>query len=156
MLFRSFLARAFGSINYNGHRLFCFSALAQSAIALILPGYIILCGSLELQSKSIVAGSVRMFYAVIYSLFLGFGITIGTAFYGAMDGNAVSDITCREPMTQYGKLPPHLLLPFILTLTSFSPFPLRPPLHHVSLHHQPSKMETNPSDDFNLVLRVPR
>lgn len=98
----SFLARAFGSINYNGHRLFCFSALAQSSIALILPGYIILCGSLELQSKSIVAGSVRMFYAVIYSLFLGFGITIGTAFYGAMDGNAVSDITCREPMTQYG------------------------------------------------------
>lgn len=33
----SFLARAFGSIN-NGE-LFCFSALAQSSIALILPGY---------------------------------------------------------------------------------------------------------------------
>lgn len=35
----SFLARAFGSIR-NGE-LFCFSALAQSAIALILPGYIV-------------------------------------------------------------------------------------------------------------------
>ena len=35
----SFLARAFGSIN-NG-QLFCFSALAQSSIALILPGYIV-------------------------------------------------------------------------------------------------------------------
>lgn len=35
----SFLARAFGSIK-NGE-LFCFSALAQSAIALILPGYIV-------------------------------------------------------------------------------------------------------------------
>ena len=33
----SFMARAFGSIN-NGD-LFCFSALAQSSIALILPGY---------------------------------------------------------------------------------------------------------------------
>lgn len=33
----SFLARAFGSI--NGGQTFCFSALAQSAIALILPGY---------------------------------------------------------------------------------------------------------------------
>ena len=33
----SFLARAFGSIRGGG--LFCFSALAQSAIALILPGY---------------------------------------------------------------------------------------------------------------------
>lgn len=35
----SFLARLFGSIR-NGE-LFCFSALAQSAIALILPGYIV-------------------------------------------------------------------------------------------------------------------
>ena len=34
----SFLARAFGSIN-NG-QLFCFSAIAQSAIALILPGFV--------------------------------------------------------------------------------------------------------------------
>ncbi|KFZ24941.1 hypothetical protein V502_00576 [Pseudogymnoascus sp. VKM F-4520 (FW-2644)] len=97
----SFLARGFGSIPYNGGRLFCFSALAQSSIVLILPGYIILCGSLELQSKSIVAGSVRMVYAVIYSLFLGFGITIGTAMYGLMDGNATSATSCAKPMSQY-------------------------------------------------------
>lgn len=64
----SFLARAFGSIPYQGGTLFCFSALAQSSIALILPGYTVLCGSLELQSKSIVAGSVRMVYAIIVSM----------------------------------------------------------------------------------------
>lgn len=92
----SFLARAFGSI--KGGQLFCFSALAQSAIALILPGYTILCGSLELQSRNMVAGSVRMIYAVIYSLFLGFGITIGTAIYGAIDKNATNDTTCRTSM----------------------------------------------------------
>ncbi|KFY49340.1 hypothetical protein V495_00627 [Pseudogymnoascus sp. VKM F-4514 (FW-929)] len=97
----SFIARGFGSIPYNGGRLFCFSALAQSSIVLILPGYIILCGSLELQSKSIVAGSVRMVYAVIYSLFLGFGITIGTAMYGLMDSNATSATSCSRPMNQY-------------------------------------------------------
>jgi uncharacterized membrane protein YjjP (DUF1212 family) len=68
----SFLARAFGSIPYRGGTLFCFSALAQSAIALILPGYMVLCGSLELQSKSIVAGSVRMVYAIIVSSSLRF------------------------------------------------------------------------------------
>lgn len=34
----SFLARAFGSINNGG--LFCFSAIAQSAIAMILPGWV--------------------------------------------------------------------------------------------------------------------
>lgn len=93
-IFTSFLARAFGSIPYGDGYLFCFSALAQSSIALILPGYMVLCGSLELQSKSIVAGSVRMVYAIIYSLFLGFGITIGTAIFGLMYSNATSDHTC--------------------------------------------------------------
>ncbi|GKZ80567.1 hypothetical protein AnigIFM56816_004792 [Aspergillus niger] len=96
----SFLARAFGSIRYGDGRLFCFSALAQSSIALILPGYMVLCASLELQSRSIVAGSVRMVYAIIYSLFLGFGITIGTAVYGLLDGDASSDYTCPpSPIT---------------------------------------------------------
>ena len=97
----SFLSRAFGSIPYKGDRLFCFSALAQSSIALILPGYIVLCASLELQSRSIVAGSVRMVYAIIYSLFLGFGITIGTAIYGIIDVNATSEVTCSNPMPNY-------------------------------------------------------
>lgn len=95
----SFLARAFGSI--RGGELFCFSALAQSSIALILPGYIVLCASLELQSRSIVAGSVRMVYAVIYSLILGFGITLGTALYGILDPAATSATTCADPMPEH-------------------------------------------------------
>jgi uncharacterized membrane protein YjjP (DUF1212 family) len=97
----SFLSRAFGSIPYGDGYLFCFSALAQSSIALILPGYIVLCASLELQSKSIVAGSIRMVYAVIYSLFLGYGITIGTAVYGIIDKNASSQTTCKDPIPNY-------------------------------------------------------
>ncbi|KAH7350928.1 hypothetical protein BKA65DRAFT_396944 [Rhexocercosporidium sp. MPI-PUGE-AT-0058] len=99
----SFLARAFGSI--RGGDLFCFSALAQSSIALILPGYMVLCGSLELQSRSMVAGSVRMVYAIIYSLFLGFGITIGTAFYGLLDANASSQTTCSNQLGDFYKWP---------------------------------------------------
>lgn len=92
----SFLARGFGSIN-NG-QLFCFSTLAQSSIALILPGYMVLCSSLELQSHNIVAGSVRMVYAMIYTLFLGYGITIGASLYGMMDSNATSDTHCKDPL----------------------------------------------------------
>lgn len=94
----SFAARGMGSIRYkDGTTVFCFSALAQSSIALILPGYVILCGSLELQSRNLVAGSVRMVYAIIYALMLGFGITIGTAVYGLMDKNATSVVTCPTP-----------------------------------------------------------
>ncbi|KAJ5497668.1 hypothetical protein N7453_006719 [Penicillium expansum] len=94
----SFLARAFGSImvtrNGVSEPLFCFSAMAQSSIALILPGFMVLCSSLELQSHQIIAGSIRMVYAIIYSLFLGYGITVGTTIYGLMDGNATSASTC--------------------------------------------------------------
>lgn len=78
----AFVARGLGSIYHNGKPVFCFSAIAQSSIALILPGYTVLCAALELQSKNLVSGSVRMVYAIIYSLFLGFGILIGTVLMG--------------------------------------------------------------------------
>ncbi|KAJ5152679.1 uncharacterized protein N7482_009157 [Penicillium canariense] len=97
----SFLARAFGSIPQtivDGKRqyIFCFSAIAQASIALILPGFLVLCSSLELQSHQIIAGSIRMVYAIIFSLFLGYGITVGTTIYGLMDNGAVSDIQCPQ------------------------------------------------------------
>lgn len=87
----SFLARMFGSI--RGGELFCFSAMAQSSIALILPGYMVLSAALELQSHNIVAGSVRMVYAMIYTLFLGYGMTIGTAIYGIIDREGATSST---------------------------------------------------------------
>lgn len=79
----SFIARGLSTTQY-----FCYPALASSGVVLILPGYAIrecsvlslemlrsycgyiVCGSLELASKNIVTGSVRMVYAIIYSLFL--------------------------------------------------------------------------------------
>lgn len=88
-----FLGRAFGSIGPNKD-IFCFSAITQSSLVSILPGYTILCGSLELQSRNIVSGSVRMFYAIIYSLFLGFGIIMGSAIYKWVDSDATSEIVC--------------------------------------------------------------
>ncbi|DAA75113.1 TPA_exp: DUF1212 domain membrane protein [Trichophyton benhamiae CBS 112371] len=95
-LLLSFLSRAIGSIRHGpgDDRLFCFPALAQSSIALILPGFMVLCSSLELQSQNILAGSVRLVYAIIYSLVLGFGMMLGTTFYGKIDHNASSAYIC--------------------------------------------------------------
>ncbi|ODV86533.1 hypothetical protein CANARDRAFT_206909 [[Candida] arabinofermentans NRRL YB-2248] len=95
----SFIGRAIGSI--NGGDTFCFPGIVQGSLALILPGYIILCGSLELQSRNLVAGSVRMFYAFIYSLMLSFGITLGSALYGWIDKNAVSNTTCTSNVSPW-------------------------------------------------------
>jgi uncharacterized membrane protein YjjP (DUF1212 family) len=90
----AFIARGLGSIEHNGEPIFCFSAMAQSSIALILPGYIVLNAALELQSRNMVSGSVRMVYAIIYTLFLGFGLLVGTVLYGLVDRNATTIVTC--------------------------------------------------------------
>lgn len=119
----SCLARAFGSIRDG--ELFCFSSLAQASIALILPGYMVLSASLELQNHQMISGSVRMVYALIYTLFLGYGITIGSVIYGYMDGNAVSEVHCKAGDKWYLKQPGKdyyvlFVLPFTLCLCAIN------------------------------------
>lgn len=98
----SFCGRALGSIKNSD---ICFGATVQGSLALILPGFIILTGSLELQSRNLVAGSVRMFYAIIYSLFLGFGITLGAALFGWIynkgDRQASDETTCNRKVSPW-------------------------------------------------------
>ncbi|KAG6063607.1 hypothetical protein E4U16_000857 [Claviceps sp. LM84 group G4] len=95
----SFLARGFGSIN-NG-QLFCFSTLAQSSLVICLPGYVVLCGFVEILNFKIVAGCTRMVYAIAkYTLTLGCGIPIGAALYGMMDSNATGATHCQNPLSR--------------------------------------------------------
>ncbi|UZP46267.1 hypothetical protein NXS19_014079 [Fusarium pseudograminearum] len=97
----SLLARTFGSIKMGGEEIFCFGALAQGGIVMLLPGYMVLCSALELQSRAIVPGSIRIVYAVIYSLLLGFGITVGAALYGLFDSDPSNTTTCPNAMNPY-------------------------------------------------------
>lgn len=92
----SFVASALASTS-----LFCYSAVVSGSIVLILPGFIVLSGSLELQSKNLIAGSVRLVYAIIYSLFLGFGISIGSSFWLLFRGSSDSTpsyLNCSDPL----------------------------------------------------------
>jgi hypothetical protein len=103
----SFIAAALAST-----QVFCYTALVSGGVVLILPGYIVLTGALELASRNITAGAVRIGYSmfaclemddrvdeigVIYSLFLGFGISIGAELYHTITGLRVfgaSDYKC--------------------------------------------------------------
>lgn len=49
----SFIAAALASTHQ-----FCFSAVVSGSVVLILPGYIVLCGSLELANRSIISGKL--------------------------------------------------------------------------------------------------
>lgn len=85
----SFLAAVLASSHY-----FCYTALVSGGIVLILPGFIVLSGALELASRNITSGAVRMGYSVIYSLFLGFGISIGSEIYVKIRGLPVTNAVC--------------------------------------------------------------
>lgn len=104
----SLIGRAFGSIKgrigEKADYIFCFAAVTQASLALILPGYIILVGALELQTKNLVAGSVRMFYANIYSLFLSFGMTLGTSIFGWMYKHATTETSCKNVIDDKWKI----------------------------------------------------
>lgn len=112
-LVTSFGARAFSSIGGASQKYFCFGSVAESSITTILPGYIVLCGSLELQSKSITAGSTRLFYAVIYSLLLGYGMAVGSQVWGLIDEDAVASADCPRSVDPRWKI---LLVPCYLVV----------------------------------------
>ena len=92
----SLLGRAFGSIASGGDPIFCFSAIAQASIVLILPGFTLTTAALEIQTGNMVSGSVRIVYAIVYTLFLAFGFIIGITVYGAMDSEATSATQCQN------------------------------------------------------------
>ncbi|EIW79287.1 DUF1212-domain-containing protein [Coniophora puteana RWD-64-598 SS2] len=81
----SFVARALGSIPGN---IFCYNAISSAGVVTILPGFTILISALELTSRNIFCGSVRLVYAIIYTLFLGFGMTIGSDVYLVVNKHA--------------------------------------------------------------------
>ncbi|KAF7306765.1 hypothetical protein MIND_00468200 [Mycena indigotica] len=81
----AFVARGLSNIPGN---YFCYSAISSAGVIVILPGFTVLVSSLELMSKNMFCGSVRIVYAVIYTLFLGFGLTLGSDLYLAVDGRA--------------------------------------------------------------------
>jgi hypothetical protein len=68
-------------------------------------GFIVLCGSLEISSRNIVSGAVRLCYALMYSLFLGFGLAIGAEVYEKMFTTTVvgpEDYSCGQSHDPFG------------------------------------------------------
>ncbi|KAF9816966.1 hypothetical protein IEO21_03731 [Rhodonia placenta] len=86
----SFAARGLSSIR---SQVFCYSAISSSAIIGILPGFLVLCSALELGSKNLVCGSVNLVYALIVTLFISFGLEIGSELFLLFDPHAHTEVT---------------------------------------------------------------
>ncbi|KAI6103817.1 hypothetical protein EDD16DRAFT_1640690 [Pisolithus croceorrhizus] len=118
----SFLSAVLASTKH-----FCYPAVTSSSVVLILPGFIVLCGSLEICSRSLVAGAVRLCFALMYSLFLGFGLGIGAQLYVSLVGKQIvgpEDYTCldsHDPLGPWWQQTPSLWWAF-LTVPMYSLF----------------------------------
>ncbi|GAA5958546.1 hypothetical protein JCM3765_006670 [Sporobolomyces pararoseus] len=89
-----------GGLAYSNQ--FCFYSVAAGSIVLILPGFIVLSGSLELANRSIISGAVRVTYSILYSLFLGFGLSLGSEIYTRGANETIrnsTDYTCQALRT---------------------------------------------------------
>ncbi|KAG0199564.1 hypothetical protein BGX28_007217 [Mortierella sp. GBA30] len=78
-----FIAKAFGDR-------VCFSAVALAGVVVLLPGLLLTQAIMELASRNVVSGAVRMFYALMYAFFLGFGLTIGAELWVYISGGAAT------------------------------------------------------------------
>ncbi|KAF9387346.1 hypothetical protein CPC16_007096 [Podila verticillata] len=64
----------------------CFSAVTLAGVVILLPGLLLTQSIMELASRNIVSGAVRMFYALMYAFFLGFGLSLGSELWDFVSG----------------------------------------------------------------------
>lgn len=81
-----FVAR--GIVKYE----FCFTPIAFSSFIIVLPGYPMAVAIIELVSRQLVSGVVRMVYALIYSFLLGYGVSMGSALYLTIDQDSINTV----------------------------------------------------------------
>ncbi|KAJ1848647.1 pheromone-regulated protein prm10, partial [Coemansia sp. RSA 2703] len=67
----------------------CIGATALSATVVLLPGLVMTTGVIELASRHMVAGTVRIFYALLLAFIIAFGLLIGVEIYNKIAGNPV-------------------------------------------------------------------
>ncbi|KAJ3112608.1 hypothetical protein HDU96_004384 [Phlyctochytrium bullatum] len=80
----------------------CFNyiAIVLSAIAILLPGLSLTISIIELSTRNMVSGTVRLFSALFTAMLLGFGMTIGGAlvFWSSLSVNSIS-ASCEPPQS---------------------------------------------------------
>ncbi|KAI5123301.1 hypothetical protein M0805_009322 [Coniferiporia weirii] len=78
----SFIARGFASVT---SQVWCFSAISSAGVISLLPGYLILSGSLDIAGKNQSLGAPKIVSGIMTSLYLGFGLTLGSDLFLFLD-----------------------------------------------------------------------
>lgn len=84
----------------------CFGAISLSATVVLLPGLVMTTGVIELSSRHMIAGTVRIFYALLLAFIIAYGLLIGVQIYNKMAGlpvlnNSMLDLDRCQPLTKW-------------------------------------------------------
>ncbi|KAJ1678094.1 pheromone-regulated protein prm10, partial [Spiromyces aspiralis] len=95
----------------------CYSSVALSSMAVLFPGLLMTTGVIELCSRQLISGTVRMFYALVLSFVIAFGLHIGNSIYTELfrHGQTVPASAQIESCTG---LPPYFLFATVPVATT--------------------------------------
>ncbi|ORZ24146.1 hypothetical protein BCR42DRAFT_342215 [Absidia repens] len=76
------------------HEYCCFKATVLPPIVILLPGFAMTMAVMEITSKHIVVGTIRLVYAVLYSFLLAYGLELGSYLYDVFHPDSSPDGYC--------------------------------------------------------------
>ncbi|RCH92121.1 hypothetical protein CU097_008290 [Rhizopus azygosporus] len=79
------------------YRYCCFTSVVLPAILILLPGYTMTVGVIELSARQVTTGIVRLVYSIFYAFQLAYGLQMGSSVYGAIDPNVSEYGLCDQP-----------------------------------------------------------
>lgn len=90
----------------------CYSVVALSAIVASLPGYTLTAAVMELAANKLCSGAVHLVHAIMYVLFLGFGMGYGSTVWhlAYLDTTTEIHTVCQRPVNPFWYF---LLLPLV-------------------------------------------
>jgi len=99
----------------------CYKAVTISSVIWLLQGITITMAIIELLTRNLMIGTVRLFYGVVMSALIGFGLDLGTVVFGQAVGKSKQE-AMAETMCQAGRgITPHWYpLFFLITTLSFN------------------------------------
>ncbi|KAG2237617.1 hypothetical protein INT48_004520 [Thamnidium elegans] len=80
------------------HKYCCFTSVAIPAILILLPGYTMTVGVIELSARHVTTGIIRLVYAVFYAFQLAYGLQIGSSVYNAIDPTSSEEGLCGQTL----------------------------------------------------------
>ncbi|KAI8998096.1 hypothetical protein BC832DRAFT_566171 [Gaertneriomyces semiglobifer] len=79
----------------------CYSTLLLSSVVTLLPGYTVTASVVEIMTKNVISGAVRLCYTVVYLAGMAYGLTLPVILYNRTVGNGFN----RKPLNAEAACP---------------------------------------------------